>query len=247
MATPIHGILSSSRFDRTPLSLWFAFIAYLRTYVWTSFLSFTEVSKDSRYKMLTRWAPFQAINVEGRGKDDCALVLKKKDWEVLRVDAVPLNKEHMPTYYFEALVVTAKHKAKALEGRRPVVFVVFHFPARVEGAEGIRDNQDGRAWLECIRMLNYYIRLWERRVGPVVVCADWNVSWDEPWVQRRLAKELPGVIFSFPSKGTHGHRPIDGWAIYSPKGEIRVHRRAEVINDDNSSDHRPARIVLVYR
>lgn len=247
MPTPIHGIHSSSRFSRSPVSLWFAFIAYLRTYIWTSFLSFTEVSKDSRYKMLTRWTPFRAVNVEGRGKDDCAFVFKKKDWDVLRVDAVALNKKHIPTYYFEALVATAQHKARALRGRRPVVFVGFHFPARIEGDGKLRDNRDGRAMLEALRTLNGLIRRWERHVGPVVICADWNLAWREPWVQRLLAKELPGVIFSFPDEGTHGrYRNIDGWAIYSPKGEIRVHRRAKVIKDDDSSDHRPVRIVLVY-
>lgn len=160
------------------------------------------------------------------GRGECALHLRDDTLATARdVVLSPLPIPRRNNAQCKALVVEVDASALGPAHTR----IVLHLPSGVEGATGIRRNEQGRVWRDCIAGLQ---RLVATIDGPIVITGDWNISILRRWVRRFLRREFPGFDFRVPPRGTHGRRAID----FSLVRGFTV--TASTVLNNPASDHR---------
>ncbi len=241
----VHGVLHAGRFDRSPLGARKAAVAGLKR--GDHYLT-TEVSRDLRAEALDGLSGCTLAHVEGPGgRDECAALLKRWKWRnihwyVEQLNPNQLTEENTPSSGWHrvwALVVTATH----WRTRQTHRWLIAHFPAHVEGANGLRSGPDSAAWRQCVRTAAGLAREWLKDpAGPdhITLAGDFNVDAKEQWVRDLLAAMMPPELHlawrrPWPKGGTHGNRIIELWFT-----TLTV-ESTELEPDDDSSDHRPAR------
>lgn len=235
----VANLHSSSRFDRSPLSLLEAARGYLLHHTW---VSFTEVANDQRVASLAKFPLYRLCKVEGPGgRDECAALVRRSTWEVVSVEVVNLNEgTGVPSsgwHNIWALVVTTRHRWT----RQVVKRLVAHLPAHVEGDKGFRRNSDVVAWKACIAKIKTLVKRWQAdpAVDHVEITCDWNISYREQWVRTYIANQFPTLTCNWDGRlpehgGTHGNERIIDFTL----ADYEFTETGLAI-DDESSDHRP--------
>lgn len=236
----LRHVHSSSRFDRTPVSLLRAAKWYIQM---ADLVTFTEVANNARVRALRHLPGWGFAQVEAPGQDECALLYLKVKWRLVSVETRRLSEGEIARGVIYALVVVLEHRRT----KQLVVVSVAHLPAHVEG--NFRDfNPQVPVYKECLTELAHMVTDWRanQHYDGILIVADWNLSWRLEWVRDLIHGVLPGLRCTWgadrlPPKGvgTHGPRPID----YTLTDLLVL--KAAVTKDDPSSDHRPYREVLL--
>lgn len=233
--------LSSSRFDRTPATLLWAFALYARG---RRIVVFTEVANDKRAAMLHRlpgWEVDQSTH--GRGRDECAIAYRRryfrKVWGVSRqVAESPIDVWPWGVW---ARFTLLEHWRTG----QTVLVSGVHSPARVEVGDRWRTDRVGarnvRAYREMLetwpRILLAYLE--RDDVDHVLALGDLNVNLRRQAWRIRLARAFAPLrsvwAGRWPHTGSHktSARLIDGGYTDMHTDSQRVGALAR------SSDHRP--------
>jgi hypothetical protein len=238
----VHGVLHAGRFDRDPRLARRAAIVALKS---NDHYATTEVSRDLRAEALDNIPGTVLAHVEGPGgRDECAMVLKRRKWDSVHFHVVQLNPEtKTPTSGWKTvwgLVVTARHRRTRQVHR----WLLAHFPAHIQAGRRLRSGPDLEAWKECVRTAAGLVREWlDDPNGPdhVTLLGDFNLDVKVQEHRDYLAVLLPPELrlawsSPWPRGGTHTDRIIDLWFT------TMIVEEASLEPDDPSSDHRPARL-----
>lgn len=233
----------SGRFDRAPKLLAIDLLELPRE---CSIVTLTEQgnlnAKRQAALRLPSWSWFHA---DGRGADDCAILWDGTHWLLDGwARAVPLTrivwvrsaayggKKTPPVH---ATVAPLRSRVGGVR----VVVIAVHMPTR---STILRR----RAWASCVAGLVKLIKQIREADGNarIVLAADWNADWhnakDRALMEDAARRMGLTIMWSEvdENRGTHGPRLID--AIWT---DAEVHA-GEVLNQTDTSDHRPVRVVL---
>lgn len=196
-------------------------------------VTLTEVSRDYREKALHR-PGWTVISGDKSGWDDCAIVIDNSRFK--KIYSESFNMGGTGRYAQIAVILD-------LVTKKRLVWASVHYPASVETE--LSKNQrtaDSILWTKCVwslkRRVNYLKRKY--KCAGAFIAADWNVNFKRAWV-RRLIKSIHPFWKNawrepWPISGTHHSRLIDATLF---RGNVVLVRKARLLSDDNSSDHRP--------
>lgn len=229
MSKFVH-IHSSSRYDRTKLSLSRAVDSYINHDA--DLLTFTEVSDNRRAEALIKDGYVRLISSNG-GFDDCGIMYRKSRFTLLYRESYHIGGGRYAQIAVLKDIVTNKR----------FVLGVAHYPADVEDS-----MRFGRRTIRTMTWNTNVVRL-RRRVNRLksrynctaaLIVADWNLNIKRRWVRARIRAIHPNWTLTwrrpYPAGGTHGDRIIDATI---KKGKISIVQEARLLPDDESSDHRP--------
>lgn len=233
---PIHIIHSSSRYDRSVSSLEKATARYASL---ADIIFYTEVSGNDRARALITPGFTRLVGNEG-GFDDCGIIFKRSRFELLHTESF-----HMGGGRY-AQIGVLKDK---LNGKRLVVSSA-HLPAHLE-ADMVAGRRTPRVilWTRNAITLRMKVNRLKRRFKchAAIISADWNLDFKLQRVRAIFHTMFPAWtntwVRKFPIAGTHGQRIID-WIVF--KGQLKIYKRARLMVDDDSSDHRPLIVALVW-
>lgn len=222
-------VLSPSRFDRTPMSLFRA----VKTYLYgADTIVLTEVSGNARVRRLRHIPGWRFCQIEGPdGRDECAILTKRTKWRVDRILALRLSDTPLPTregQHVWALVVvrTLRWRPKVR-----VVDMAVHFPAHHDMPI------QRKAWEESTQEAASVARFYLDRGFHVRISADVNKDYRSGSTARILRARFAPLTCNWagriPKEGTYKNRLID---------QVWSNMRCDhsyLMTDDPSSDHRP--------
>lgn len=237
----IKHIHSSGKNDRSLASVKKALSLYATA---ANLITLTEQQhRDS----VDLWMPgWEVVKQTGPGAGDPAVLIRSDDWEVERVWVDKLSDKEQrrgpggppPAH---ALTVLLGHR----KTRKTLIVSVAHLPSHVQG--DWRDNAYRvKLWRECVKGWRSKVEPRRKRYGAkIAYIADWNLDIKKAWVRAVLRGYFPGLKLTwkkpFPNDGTHHKRIIDATLT-----NLRVKRKAVLVRDDDSSDHRPYQDVLDF-
>ena len=240
-------VLSASQHNRSPASLADASKKYTRL---ASLVLYTEVEHRKRKAALKAAAPFgwnTLVGQHGNG-DDCAMQYDRERIAILHYERILLTRKKVkpngaPIY---GLVVVCFDR----QAEKRFVLGLAHFPSSVEKYATRKFKTKAlraRAWMECFRKLRKRVNKLKRkhRAEGALLTGDFNLNEKRPAVRlfrNSIAPRYKSAWKRYPYFGTLGKRLID-WVLFKGK----IYCTAEVIKNDNSSDHRPSRIDLEWR
>lgn len=237
MTTKIRHLHSSSRFDRTPLSLLTLVKAWLGR---VDLITLTEVGNNKRVAALKRlpgWTFTQVEDAAAPGADECAIITRDAALKVLSFAAVKLTDKATSdrgirkTYALNATVQTT-----ALE--RLVVSVV-HLPAHVEKGDELAGRPlDVAAWKDSVATWAKVLEIARLKGFGIIAAADWNTNFKRAEHRERIDALMPHLksawfVGGIPTTGTHGSRLIDDTRTTLGVEAIRL------VSARGSSDHTP--------
>lgn len=224
-------IHSSSRFDRTTVSLDNALDAYIRHQ--PDLITLTEVARERREKPLRRTG-WDVITGDKSGWDDCAIMYSTNRYKVLHSESFDMGGTGR---YAQIAVLLDKAEQKRL------VVASVHYPASVEYELFKKvTSRDTVLWTKAVWSLKRRVNALKRKFKArgIVIAADWNVDFKKEWVRALIKAIHPSYSNTwqapYPARGTHGRRVIDATLF---KGRLKTASPARLLKDDDSSDHRP--------
>lgn len=224
-------ILSPSRYDRSPESLLRAVKKYI---LGCDTIALTEVASDKRVRRLRFIPNWRFCSVEGPdGRNECAILSKRSKWKVTRIWVERLSDTELTTRGNQRVWALCVERHLRLRPSKVVIDMAVHFPAHHH------NPQQMKAWNESIARAGELARKWIGEGKRVRMSADVNKNWRNGGVRITLGIKLSPMRCNWqnrmPTHGTHGTRVIDH--IWSNM----VCEHTHVMEDDDSSDHRPSK------
>lgn len=251
---PIVDIVgSSSRYDRSLDSLEKAVEDYI-TQEGVNLHFGTEVSAEKRERVLKRVARKHkwAITTGDKSyRDDCYIMWSKMEWitldkgsfQVKSGDIFTAKGSRMPDNTSQYAVlehIRSGHRLLAVSG---------HPPSGVERGGSIQRSKRGLAWrVEIFSQKRQTNKLAKKHnVDGVIIRNDWNADVKKASNRATIKTIMPrwkfGVRPPYERGGTHGNRWID-FVMF--RKALKLVRKAWLLPDDASSDHRPSRTRLRF-
>lgn len=243
----IRHIHSSGRYDRPASALASALASYGDREA--NLITLTEqANAKHRLALQTFTGDYNYDVVQGIGYGaDCAIVVKKSDFTVLRVWAEKATKYEQrrgpggppPAEYITALLEDRKTTKR-------VIVSVIHLPSHVEWDWTDKGAYSGFAWR--VMVWRDAHRNWSKHLGQVkrsykctdlIMVADWNLNFKKRVFRVLLNTLHPTLKLGWywkklPTGGTEGTRLIDATLT-----NLKIKSHAQLLVDDESSDHRP--------
>lgn len=236
----VRHIHSSSRFDRSALSLVRAVAYYI---LFADLLTFTEVANDRRAQAL-RALGWRRIQMIGKpGVDECAVMFLRLKWRYVTHNVTLLSQQKLANgRWLYALTVELEHRRT----KQRLLVSVTHLPAHIQGPGRIEQDAQGRIYTAAVKTWHNFLMVSRRPGLSIMAVADWNLDVRLSWVREWLTRMFIGLRSSWgarsrplPEDGTHGSRLID-----DTRSNMTLYR-IDLLRDDDSSDHRPYREVLL--
>lgn len=230
----LHVDHMSSRFDRTPLSLFNAIRDSIKA--GAEILTFTEVANDRRAAQLRAFG-WKVLRDDRGDLGEVAIAFNPQVWAVEKHRTYVLGPDSGPGGREVAIVALLRHVAT----KRTLLISTSHMPSAVEGRWGALTRRV-RVYQSSLQNWRRIIRHWYRTEVPdgILITADWNLNLHRAWVRAYFRAAWPGVRIpvAWPKQGTHaGGRLID-----FPLGRRIRTLVFAVLPADPSSDHRRIRI-----
>lgn len=251
----IDTVRASGRYDRSTDSLKKAVRSYIEK-PGVSIHDGSEVSAEKREKALRQVArekDWGLVTGDRSYRDDSYIMWDTKVWKALLKTTVPVKTGNIWTPKGSKMPDNAAALA-VLEHRESghrLVYMASHAPAGVEkGGRLARWTRRGAAWLievrDAKRIANRYAKKWN--ADGVVLSKDWNLDVKKAANRATIKAIMPTWKFGprppYASGGTLGNRWIDFLMF---RRALRLHKRAWLMPDDASSDHRPSRTRLQFK
>jgi hypothetical protein len=242
-------IHSSGRFDATKPS----FLKALNSYVVkASIITVTEVHLERREAIMREVAKahnYGVVTGDHSARDDCGIMYDKEVWEYVTgftrktvPDGAYRQVDGTPVQAAYAVFAILRHKVS----KKKILVTVAHLPPTVEVNGRFspgRSVSRARAWRTGHKNWKNAWNLIARNheVDGVMIVADWNLNIKSYAVRTFLQSLQRGMTLvwgngPYPSGGTHGRRIIDHTWV---RGAVKRVARPQLMQDDNSSDHRP--------
>lgn len=235
----LRHVHSSSRFDRSPLSLLRAVRVYLTR---AAVITLTETTREPRTRVLRSLPGYDLLKVAGiPGAGDPAVLVRRRRLEVIWVKRWVLSEQRYDLG--ASLVVAVAVLLRDRHSGRELLVTVAHLPAR------LHEDRNLAVWRDALETWGILVHA-ELDVRPdlrVLLTGDFNLCARSAGNRREINRllDVPGLASSWgrrvralPEQGTHGQRLIDD--TWSNMPLLRV----DLLPDDPSSDHRPYRDVF---
>lgn len=223
----------STRYDRSVESLERVLRSYIKD--GADIITLTEVDSEKREKVIRSFEGWGSITGDKTGRDDCAVMWKQSEWEVIHAETFNVAKYMAGNIGAAVAVLQHKHL------RYRIVVSVVHLPSSVEGEARVMGGRADewflarRNWVRRVKKLKRAYK-----ADAMAIIADWNIDLKKRWVKVLIKSLHPRWKFvwnlsDLPAGGTHGKRIIDFTLI---KGKIRVVKRPKIHRTTAASDHR---------
>lgn len=245
-------VLSPSRFDRTPSSLLAAVKSYLPGH---NIVLLTEVQNNLRSRALKHLPGIGYVNIEPGVSSECMILYKRwrfaKLWQhAYKLEDEPSGKLGANLPYAAGAILQHQRTGQTLG------ILLGHLPRSVEGADGFRTDAAGDfnvpIWQEMVGNQARIATRWHNdpEIDHVIVANDWNTSWRKAWVRREIRKHFPQATWT--CQWDDGRLPKEGGTHFNDRvidfmlTDMDV-ATAQLMKDDPSSEHRPSRMVALFR